>query len=68
MKGLVTALIGAVIGGALAVLLGSAEAIREANDRAHQAREVAAAAVAQAAIQGDTISRQTGEIQRLKNA
>ena len=68
MKGLLTTFIGAVIGGALAVLLGSAEAIREANDRAHQAREVASAAVAQAAIQMDTIKRQTGEIERLKDA
>ena len=68
MKRLLPAFAGALVGGVLAVLFGSASAIREANDRAHQAREVANGALAQASIMGETIAEQLAEIGRLKAA
>jgi hypothetical protein len=65
MKRLIAPMAGALIGGALAVILGSASAIREANDRAHQAREVAGATMANYDVAMATIAKQRTELDRL---
>ena len=57
------ALVGAVIGGFLAVILGVASAIREANDRTAQATELANAALATSQRQADDIRKMRTELE-----
>ena len=67
MRALVAAFAGALVGAGLGIIGGSAAAIREANDRALQAREVANQALATTELQRETIQGQTSEIERLKS-
>lgn len=66
MKRLLGPFAGAVVGGALAVVFGSAAAIREANDRAHQAREVAEATIRAYEVSVETIRELQDDLERLE--
>ena len=66
MKQALLALAGALLGGFLAVILGSASAIREANDRAAEARDLANAALKTSEDQAKVLGATRAELSLLK--